>query len=112
MKNFVTFNKNKDFRRLYFKGKSIASSVLVTYVMKNRLKKTRLGVTTSKKVGNAVKRNRARRVIKEAFRQICDNLKPGVDIVFVARSKTCLVKTEEVLKSMIYHLKKLGAWEQ
>ena len=87
MKN--SLKENKDFRRLYYRGKSEASPVLVTYVMKNRLGFTRVGITSGKKIGNAVKRNRARRVIRAAFAQ-------------------CEVKMQRVLADMEAHLSKMG----
>lgn len=55
---FTTLKENKDFRRLYHRGKSYVSPVLVTYVMKNRKAGLRIGFTTSKKIGIAVQRNR------------------------------------------------------
>ena len=65
----VSLKENRDFRRLYTRGKSFVSPSLVTYVMKNRRSGgIRVGITTSKKIGNAVTRSRARRVIREAFR--------------------------------------------
>ena len=60
MDKFVPLNENKDFRRIYAKGKSYVSSSVITYVSKNRCKQIRVGITTSKKIGNAVQRNRAR----------------------------------------------------
>ena len=47
---FTTLKENKDFRRLYHRGKSYVSPVLVTYVMKNRKAGLRIGFTTSKKI--------------------------------------------------------------
>ena len=111
MEKLITLKKNKEFRRAYFKGTSLASPVLVTYVLKNRENTNRVGITASKKTGNAIKRNRARRIIKEAYRQLFDKLKTGIDIVFVARAQTPVVKTDRILKDMTYHLKKLGAWK-
>lgn len=67
---FTTLKENKDFRRLYHRGKSYVSPVLVTYVMKNRKAGLRIGFTTSKKIGIAVQRNRSRRIMREAFRLI------------------------------------------
>ena len=54
-------NKNKEFLRAYRRGQSFVGSLVVVYVLKNRYGFTRFGVTSSKKIGNAVKRNRARR---------------------------------------------------
>lgn len=103
-----SLKENKDFRRLYYRGKSEASPVLVTYVMKNRLGYTRVGITSGKKIGNAVKRNRARRVIRASFAQCEDRLSGSFDIVFVARTKTTQVKMQQVLSEMEVHLGKLG----
>lgn len=88
------------------------NSILVVYYLKNKLGYHRIGVTTSKKIGNAVKRNRARRVIKEAFRYLCkENIllsqpNQGYDIVFVARSKTTKVKMQTVKEAMKLQLLK------
>ena len=63
-------NLNKDFRRLYGRGKSFVSPLLVTYIMRTKRNVVRYGITTGKKVGGAVERNRARRVIQAAMREI------------------------------------------
>lgn len=100
--------ENKDFKRLYYRGKSEAAPCLVTYVMKNNVQKTRVGITSSKKIGNAVKRNRARRVIREAFSSLEGRVVGNFDIVFVARTRTTVVKMQDVLFDMEKELKKLG----
>lgn len=89
----VSITSNNDFRRIYNKGKSIVTPCVVIYVFKNRTGTVRTGITTSKKIGNAVKRNRSRRVIREAIRQLYPNFKNGFDYVFVARGKTVYVKS-------------------
>lgn len=104
-----TLKQNKEFRRLYYRGKTDAASCLVTYIMKNRLDETRIGITCGKKVGNAVKRNRARRVIRAAFNHCEDRLNGSYDIVFVARTRTAEVKMQQVLRQMDEQLRKLGA---
>ena len=104
----ITLNRNSSFRRAYTRGKYFASPAVVTYIVKNRCRNNRIGITTSKKVGNAVKRNRSRRVIKEAYRLIQNKIVKGYDIVFVARGKTSSVKMDAVQKDMINHLKKAG----
>lgn len=106
MKKIFTIKKNKDFHRLYSRGKSFVSPLIVTYVMPNRFGYLRIGITTSKKVGNAVKRNRSRRIIREAFYQIQVPKEKSFDVIFVARGKTSKVKTPDVLKFMKEHMKK------
>lgn len=102
----VTLKENRDFVRLYKKGKSFVSPSLVTYVLKNRSNEKRYGITTGKKIGKAVQRNRARRVIRAALYDLYSDIIPGYDIVFVARGKTPYVKSHVVKKEMEEHLKK------
>lgn len=106
-----TLKLNKDFRRLYYRGKSVASESVVTYAMKNRTQSCNVGITTSKKIGNAVQRNRSRRVIRVAFSQLEDRINGGWDFVFVARSRTSKVKMQVVLEEMKNHLEKIGVIE-
>ncbi len=108
MKYSVSLKKNKDFKRLYYKGKSFASSVVVVYVMKNKSNQNKIGITVSKKLGNAVKRNRVKRRLREAYRLIEESLKPGYNIVIVARSKSAFVKFEILKKSLLELLEKTG----
>lgn len=104
----IPIKENKDFRRIYAKGKSYVSPVVVTYVLKNRSRNVRLGITTSKKIGNAVRRNRSRRVIREAFRTLAPEIAPGYDFIFVARGKTPFVKSTDVRRAMMLQLKNAG----
>ena len=100
----VPLTDNRDFRRLYTRGKSMVSPALVTYVRKNRGEGVRVGITTSKKVGNAVKRSRCRRVIRAAFRSLYPRVAPGYDFVFVARGRTPFLKSTQIC-----HLREAGA---
>lgn len=109
---FATLHLNKDFRRLYGRGKSKVHPALVTYVMKNRAGFCRIGVTTGKKVGCAVQRNRARRVIMAAWRTLCPHIDGGYDMVFVARTRTPQVKSTELTKVMRRQLVSLGILPQ
>ena len=104
-------NQNRDFRRAYSKGKYAAHPLLVTYAVENRTGETRLGITTSKKVGNAVQRNRARRIITAAFMPLEEQIKKGYDIVLVARAKTPLAKSTQIAPVLQKHLQKLGLME-
>lgn len=107
MKKF-TINENRDFKRAYNKGKYVVSPLVVTYAIKNRLGFNRTGITTGKKTGNAVERNRCRRIIREAYRNLPKCTLNGFDIVFVSREKTKHAKTQNILKEMTMHFKKLG----
>ena len=108
MEKMVALCWNNDFRRLYARGKSFVSPVVVVYTLKNRTGQVRVGITTSKKIGNAVQRNRSRRVIREAYRGLASRVRPGVDLVFVARGKTPYVKSTDVALQMERQLQAAG----
>lgn len=108
MKSINSLNRNRDFKRIYSKGKYVSSKLLVTYVLKNRLKTIRVGITTSKKIGNAVQRNRCRRIIRAAWLPIQKQIPKCFDIVFVARNDTPNVKSYDISKDMLYQFRKIG----
>ena len=88
-------NDNKDFLTLYKKGKYAASKYSVIYVRPNGRPFNRLGITAGKKVGNAVCRNRAKRLIRLAYRSFEVSMPVGMDIVIVARAAICSIKSDE-----------------
>lgn len=100
--------RNKEFARAYAKGKAFVHPKLVLYVMKNRQGKTRVGITATKKIGNAVQRNRARRVIRAALHQILPYDVGGLDLVFVARGQTPRCKSGDVKNAAELLLKDAG----
>ncbi len=89
-------NDNKDFLTLYKKGTCIVSRNAVIYFRKNSLPFNRFGITAGKKVGNAVKRNRAKRIIRQAYRENEALLPLGIDIVIVARASIVNVSSDTV----------------
>lgn len=103
----VSLNQNRDFVRLYKRGKSQVHPLLVTYLSKNRRGETRVGITATKKVGCAVKRNRAKRVIRAAYRTLPGGLPPGYDIIFVARTRTTQCKMQQLRTAMEQQLQRL-----
>ncbi|MBR2315789.1 MAG: ribonuclease P protein component [Clostridia bacterium] len=110
MQKYVTLKENTDFNRTYYRGKSIANPALVVYSRKNGAGFCRVGITTSKKIGNAVERNRSRRVIRAAYQSVLskDLIQGNWDLVFVARGKTKYLKSAAVEKAMISCLEELG----
>ena len=67
-----------------------------------------MGITSGKKIGGAVQRNRARRIIRAAFSQLEGRINGSYDIVFVARTRTTAVKMQAVLADMEKQLADLG----
>lgn len=89
MKFSQSLKLNHVFHRLYTKGNRCASRELVLYCRRNGSNQNRVGITVSKKLGCAVVRNRARRRLRECYRLNEARLRPGFDVVIVARSR-CL----------------------
>ena len=104
--------RNSEFGRVYARGKSYVNPALVLYVLKTRGRKTRVGLTATKKIGHAVQRNRARRVMKAAIDEHLDQNIGGYDLVFVARGMTPRLKSwqlSEVVASLPDKAKQPGA---
>ena len=99
-KKLVSVKKNEEVQVVFKKGESIVTYAVVCYLKENRRRVNRCGIITSKKIGNAVHRNRARRVIREAFRQFEPELRRTTDkrydFVFVARGKTPTLKSTKI----------------
>ena len=68
-------------------GKSHSHALLVLISLPNGLDKTRIGVGAGRSIGNAVKRNRAKRILREGARSIANSLNKGNDVVLLARAK-------------------------
>jgi ribonuclease P protein component len=74
-----------EFDRCYKRKRSASNDVLIVYACENGLTHPRLGCSVSKKVGNAVVRNRFKRLFREAFRLTQHDLPRGVDLVLIPR---------------------------
>lgn len=110
MKKTVPIKKNYEFMRVYKKGKFYVGKFIILYVLSNNFEMTRLGVTTSKKVGKSVIRNRLRRLIKESYRVQEENIPTGFDLVFVARNNDTIPGYWEIKREMKFLLKKLNVY--
>ncbi len=104
-----TLTLNKEFRHAYYQGKSKAAPYFICYMVRGQRGLVRYGITTSKKLGNAVHRNRARRLLRAAFRSVQADVLPGKDYVFVAREKILTAKSYQVAAVMRKCLKGLSS---
>ncbi|HMC63916.1 MAG TPA: ribonuclease P protein component [Gemmataceae bacterium] len=75
-----------DFRRVYERRRSASNHWLIVYGCENGLPYLRLGLSVSRKIGQAVLRNRLRRLYREAFRLARHEMPVGVDLVLIPRS--------------------------
>ena len=98
--------KKRDFDRVYRKGRSLGEKYVVLFYLKNGLPLTRTAVVASKKVGNSVQRNRAKRLMKESYRTRADEIKEGYDLIIIARNTINGRKSGEVGESLEKSMRK------
>ncbi len=111
MSSLVKIKENYEFRRAYTRGESFVTPYAVIYAFKTKRNNVRLGITTGKKIGKAVERNRAKRLITAAFRNILPRLCVGYDYVIVARVRILSVKSTVVEKAFIKVLSDSGKFK-
>ena len=101
--------KRDDFKIVYRNGKSVANREFVLYYSANRTTENfRLGVSVSKKVGNAVVRNLVKRRVKEAVRQNSSMIQCCYDLIVIARNPSVNLPQSNTERSLIHLLRKSG----
>jgi len=90
----------KDFSAIYSRGKSLGDRYVVVFYRKNQLDYTRTAFLASKKVGKSVQRNKARRLMKESFREIRGTVRDSYDIIIIARNTINGASYIQVRKSL------------
>ncbi len=103
---------NKDFRRIYRAGKAVPGKYLVVFKKENGIGRTRFGFSVSKKVGNAVVRNRRKRLLREISRKNQASIRQGYDIIVIARAVGKDLSFVELEKDYLKLLKKGGLIEE
>lgn len=94
--------KNMEFKRVYSGGKNYWNRNLILYVRKNGLPNSRIGITITKKIGNAVVRNRIRRRIKEIYRLKLGNIKNGYDLILIPKKNVIDISYKDLESAMIH----------
>ena len=100
---------NRDFRRVYHKGTSAVRPCLVVYARRTGAAENRLGITVTAKVGKAHTRNRVRRRLREIYRLHEQTIRPGYDLVVVARTRAAGAEYSRLEKEFLSASKELGA---
>ena len=93
--------KKDDFDAIYKAGRSVPDRYIVLFYRNNDLPYNRTAFLASKKVGNSVQRNRAKRLMKESYRLHREEFRAGYDLVFIARNTINGRKQRDVEKSLM-----------
>lgn len=107
MKKEFRIKKNEEFTKVFNHGKSVANRQFVIYILKKEGQDHfRLGLSVSKRVGNAVMRNRIKRIVRELFHEFDSNLLQEYDYVVIARKPTADMDFNEMKSSLLHVMKK------
>lgn len=99
-RKFERIHKRKDYLRIYQEGKRVNSKNFITILSRNQTGIQRLGITVTKKVGNSVKRNRIKRLLREFFRLNKDKLPGSNDIVIIVKNEIPPLKYPDVYEEL------------
>lgn len=99
-KGVLRLRTQRDFERMRREGRSWSHRLLVLVTCPNSSPVTRVGVIAGGKLGSAVVRNRARRLMHEALRRHAPRLAPGWDLLLIARAAIVPVKMQEVADAL------------
>src|SRR5579859_278024 len=101
--------RSRDFVCVRRRGRSAGSALATLYVLPGQNGALRIGFSVSKRVGKATIRNRVKRLFREAVRQHLNSVRPGFDLVFIARPAAAHASYQQILDSVSYLLRKAGA---
>jgi ribonuclease P protein component len=105
----LRLTRNEDFQKVYRLGKSAANHQFVVYYRPNQtVDKFRLGISVSKKIGNAVVRNRLRRKIKEIVRLNETQIKQQIELIIIVRKPAVEMEYADMQRSVFHVLNRAG----
>jgi len=106
MKKEYRIKKNEAFQEVFQKGSSFANRQLVLYYKRQETADAhfRIGLSVSKKLGNAVMRNKIKRYLRQAFHELDEQVVQGYDFIVIARQPAKDMTYQELKKSLIHVL--------
>jgi ribonuclease P protein component len=110
MKRKYRLRRNSDFLRVRHVGKTYASPFLVLAFLRNNLLHSRFGFVVSRRLGKAAQRNKIKRRVREAARLRLPHIKPGFDLVFIARQYARSASYRELADSVEQLVMQAGLW--
>jgi ribonuclease P protein component len=112
VKRGFRLTRSTDINRVRRSGKSYAHPLMVLYVLKSDVPETHVGVSAGLAVGNAVKRNRAKRLLRAAMNDLLPVTIPGCDLLLIARSPLPAANVHQTRDALSKLLKRAGLLSQ
>ena len=110
MDRSYSLKRHKEFRYTYARGKAQSTPLLTLVYAKSRNETIRVGFSVSKRVGNAVRRNRAKRRMREGLTPMLGYIPGGINVIFIAKPDVPDAPFIELQKQMETLLKRAGLW--
>lgn len=104
--------KNKHFQAVYKSGKSFANRMLVLYVLPNQSDSRKIGFAAGKRLGNAVIRNRVKRLLRETYRLNQSKLPAGCDYILVGRQPAVGARCQDITASFLKLCDRISSGKQ
>lgn len=111
MKHSDSLRRKKEFRYTYRAGKSCSGRLLSLVYAKNRISDVKIGFSVSKKIGNAVVRNRVKRRMREAVTPLIPRIRGGMNMIFIAREPMIDAPFLSIREGMTAQLIRAGLWK-
>lgn len=100
-----------DFQWIYEHGEAVRNQLLVLHYQKNEEEFCRVGYSVSKRLGNAVARNRVKRRLREAMRSVAKEIEPGYDLILSARVRCGSAEYREIVAAVVDVVTRAGLWQ-
>ena len=108
MQRKFRLTRSTDFKRVRRFGKSYAHPLVVLIAQPSDQPHVRVGIAAGKTVGLAVKRNRAKRLLRAAMQRLLPDLAPGSDLLLIARAPLVVASLEETAAALTVLLRRAG----
>ncbi|MFA5675631.1 MAG: ribonuclease P protein component [Christensenellales bacterium] len=108
MRREYSLRRNKEFKYVYRKGRSVSDSYMVLIYVPTKTSHLKVGFSVSRKLGNSVQRNKIKRRMKEAFFSALDNVSRNCLLIFTPREKAKHIDYQEIQRSVLKLLNKAG----
>ncbi len=106
MQRKFRLTRSEDFKRVRRSGKSYAHPLVVLIVQTHEQPRVKVGVAAGRTVGTAVHRNRAKRLLREAMRNIIPNIASNLDLILIARPGLVTATLEETRQALLNLLRR------